>query len=739
MSAGRVITFYSYKGGVGRTQALASIGTLLSRWGYKVLCVDWDLEAPGLDRYFQRWLGQPQNPGVVELIHAHMEKGAPDWRDYVVELKLGSAGHPLYLMPAGVQDETYKRRIQGLDWSALYEKHELGAFLEQMRDAWKASYDFILVDSRTGITDIGGICTIQLPDQLVLLFTANHQSLEGIIDVWQSALAGRNDFAFDRGRLLALPVATRFEQRVEYERAQGWLRTFAEKLEPLFAEWASKEVSVPELLGFTRVPSVPYWSFGEDLPVIEEDGKNPEQLSFAFETLAALIANGLDGTDVLVRNRDAYVSAAWKVKPLALPSEQEEKPQKPVRLFLSYSFIDRKAVSQMLLHLGALQRQGIISDVRVRPISEGEHWKSELNVHLEEADIILFFLSADFLASEYAQGIEVNRALQRQKDGSAQVLPILLRPVHWEATPFARMQLLPRNGKPVSSHDELDEVWASISREIAQIAQDIRRPPERRSQQNVGLKAASFNELDSLLAELPGAAAVAGFPSDMAVKDVAVGPEDSRPFQIPRSELKGIVRDCTVELRGWGGANFPYGWYPHSREVHVPQGLRVVDTHPWPSTKASFHLWAMRLSGHFVQRQDMSEDFIEPSPGRPSPQGRLSMEWALLDIVRPLLFARNLLNRLEYPGRLAIKYQWSGLQGRSLIILNPRRVGFEFLEYVSQLPVWNFDCVIARDSDLYEAAHEAAESLFWQFGWEKAMSSAVPGDMRTLLEGKYPD
>jgi MinD-like ATPase involved in chromosome partitioning or flagellar assembly len=53
-----IVTFYSYKGGVGRSFCLANIGTLLANWGYQVLCVDWDLEAPGLHHYFQQGSGQ---------------------------------------------------------------------------------------------------------------------------------------------------------------------------------------------------------------------------------------------------------------------------------------------------------------------------------------------------------------------------------------------------------------------------------------------------------------------------------------------------------------------------------------------------------------------------------------------------------------------------------------------------------------------------------------------------------
>ena len=46
---GIIYTFYSFKGGVGRTMALANVAALLAKWGYSVLVVDWDLEAPGLE------------------------------------------------------------------------------------------------------------------------------------------------------------------------------------------------------------------------------------------------------------------------------------------------------------------------------------------------------------------------------------------------------------------------------------------------------------------------------------------------------------------------------------------------------------------------------------------------------------------------------------------------------------------------------------------------------------------
>src|SRR3954464_12149614 len=65
---GSVFTFYSYKGGVGRSFTLANIAVLLARWGHRVLCLDWDLEAPGLGDYFRPRLPARPSGGVVDLV-----------------------------------------------------------------------------------------------------------------------------------------------------------------------------------------------------------------------------------------------------------------------------------------------------------------------------------------------------------------------------------------------------------------------------------------------------------------------------------------------------------------------------------------------------------------------------------------------------------------------------------------------------------------------------------------------
>ncbi len=325
MSEGTIVTFYSYKGGVGRTFALANIAALLSLWGYKTLCIDWDLEAPGLHLFFKQWFKEENLPGLTEMIQVYAEGKEPRWQDFVTEVNFSGSPQPLLLMKAGLQDKSYVKRMQALDWDTLYSGHDLGNFLEELRENWKQFFDFVLVDSRTGITDIGGICTIQLPDILMLLLTANDQSLNGSMEVLERIQETRASFPFDRAKLLVVPVVSRFERRVEYDLADLWLAKFADVFPPLYNDWAHKETSAMDLLNHIRIPYISKWSFGEKVPVIEKGTSDPEDIGFPLETLAALVAQKLSSTDILIQNRDSFVAIAKRGPTRIKTAQQDER------------------------------------------------------------------------------------------------------------------------------------------------------------------------------------------------------------------------------------------------------------------------------------------------------------------------------------------------------------------------------------------------------------------------------
>lgn len=312
-ATGTICTFYSYKGGVGRSMALANVAALLAQWGHRVLCVDWDLEAPGLHLYFEDWLDNPPLRGVLELVGDLAGSKPISIADYTTEVNLPDMRGHLDVMPAGGLDESFVGRVQALDWDQLY-ADGLGTRLEELRDAFKREYDFVLLDSRTGITDIGGICTVQLPDLIAFCCTPNQQSLNGVLDVMRRSAESRQALPFDRAQVPSFPVITRFEATIEVELAREWMKVFEQRLGPMVETFKHLEVATGDLLAQLRIPHVAHWSFGERLAVIEEGTSDPLWIGHAFETLAAVVAHRTEDTDLLIANREAYVEEAKRLR-----------------------------------------------------------------------------------------------------------------------------------------------------------------------------------------------------------------------------------------------------------------------------------------------------------------------------------------------------------------------------------------------------------------------------------------
>jgi hypothetical protein len=210
-----VVTFYSYKGGTGRSQALANVAWVLAAGRKRVLVIDWDLEAPGLHRYFAPFLADSRLAGTRGLIEFFIaqadaalsarltpEAGAdrksptPDMTAYAtrIDYPFPEPG-VLHLVPAGRQDPLYGERVRSFDWKGFYERLNGAELIDRVREDLTRKYDYVLIDSRTGVADTAGICTIQLPDDLVVCFTANNQSILGgagvAADVRRAAEAGR--------------------------------------------------------------------------------------------------------------------------------------------------------------------------------------------------------------------------------------------------------------------------------------------------------------------------------------------------------------------------------------------------------------------------------------------------------------------------------------------------------------------------------------------------------------------
>lgn len=145
-------------------------------------------------------------------------------------------------------------------------------------------------------------------------------------------------------------------------------------------------------------------------------------------------------------------------------------------IFCAYSQRDTLMVKDFLRYLTSLQRKGLIKIIESTEVRMENDWEYEIDGQLARADIVLTFLSPDFLNSNYIYSIEMKQALKRSEKGETRVIPIILRPVYWEATPLAKLQALPKNGKAIATWSNWDEAFTEIAKEITKIVTDALKP-----------------------------------------------------------------------------------------------------------------------------------------------------------------------------------------------------------------------------------------------------------------------
>ena len=306
-SQGKIITFYSYKGGVGRSFLVASVAVTLASWGKRVICIDWDLEAPGLGLYFEPYIGSIER-GLLDLTEDLQRRVGVSWREYITPVQLPPPAKLDFIAAGG--GERYSDRIQALSWDELFDKYKFGDYLESMRWDLKYDYDFVLIDSRTGLSDVGGICAVQFPDMLMVLVTTNLQSINGTAEVGKRIPIARDSLAFDRLALPIVPILSRFDAREERELGLHWQNLTAERLDSLYRPWLPVGHKVIDVLERTAIPYVSSWNFGERIPFMEERSSNPESVNWAIDNVAALVINGLADVTGLISDRDSFVRKA---------------------------------------------------------------------------------------------------------------------------------------------------------------------------------------------------------------------------------------------------------------------------------------------------------------------------------------------------------------------------------------------------------------------------------------------
>ena len=193
---------------------------------------------------------------------------------------------------------------------------------------------------------------------------------------------------------------------------------------------------------------IPY----DDLIVWEAEGR---------ETYAVRVGQSV--IDLPVRSLLHGVDMAQDKK---LIKTNDERSGRPLKVFYSYSHKDDLMRARLLVHLKILERQRLIESWSDREIDAGEDWKTTIAEALEQSDLILFLVSADFISSDYCYCVEMKRALEKHDAGESVVIPIIIKDVNWKSTPFSRLQALPKDGKAISTWAKRESAWKDVSEGI---------------------------------------------------------------------------------------------------------------------------------------------------------------------------------------------------------------------------------------------------------------------------------
>lgn len=143
-----------------------------------------------------------------------------------------------------------------------------------------------------------------------------------------------------------------------------------------------------------------------------------------------------------------------------------------LKAFISYSHLDDHALTRLSKHLSMLKRDGSISEWFDQKIIAGGDLDAEISSHLDECDLFLALVSADFLASNYCYEREMKYAFERHDAGTLRVVPVIVQPCDWQSSPLGKLKALPRDGKAVSEWTNENTAWLDVVTQLRRIVNE---------------------------------------------------------------------------------------------------------------------------------------------------------------------------------------------------------------------------------------------------------------------------
>jgi len=328
---GQTITFYSYKGGVGRSMALVNIACLAAKENKKILLIDCDLEAPGLHQFFKT---SEETPGFVDLIatanewtnneennneEAYCEYIARELKNYISKDVNPIAPHTanlslnkdnnlvnsnasfdtsvkVDLIKAGKFGAGYSEKLNAINWLAFYKKSP--AFFRTFAYCLEKDYDYIFIDARTGLADTSGICTMLMPQKLVLVFALNNQNINGVVDVAKQAIEYRfssNDYR----ELQVYPLPSRIENSAN-PYLQQWIDNYKDKFSKLFIEkYMLDECNLSAYFDRSFIQYYAIHAYGENIPALYESSASSNFITYNYNNFLTVLKKNIPAWEVI--------------------------------------------------------------------------------------------------------------------------------------------------------------------------------------------------------------------------------------------------------------------------------------------------------------------------------------------------------------------------------------------------------------------------------------------------------
>jgi cellulose biosynthesis protein BcsQ len=418
MVKGIIYTFYSYKGGVGRSMALANIGMYFYQQGFNTLLVDWDLEAPGIERYFARHFDFDVDrikarPGLVDMIKDYMHNASspakedgletdlyPKLSEYLFRLST-TKETSLTLLHAGRRTEgqawkDYVGFVQNFDWTDFYQNWEGGRFFEWLRKQLAEFADVILIDSRTGITEMGGVATQHLAEIVILLCGANYENIQSTAAMARNFISEVVKIARDDRPLEIIIVPARIDD-ADSKGFEEFIRRCNSTFKSIPMRVLDDGYSMTQML----IPYLPSLSYEETLVVDSSSGEvSARRILESYRRIAA--------------NMQSLAPEGSRLNSSSRKTSSSYDPS----IFLVHSILDENAVGWLTEQL---RNAGIT--VRYNTQEKTPYEEVELLTELAQVTCVVALVSKSFNQSNF-----VRQILFLAEDAQKPIIPVLFEP-----------------------------------------------------------------------------------------------------------------------------------------------------------------------------------------------------------------------------------------------------------------------------------------------------------------------